>query len=90
MDRKDLPDGAKEDQGIIWKEQQVDVYTGTNREYLVGLDGIYDGKNCYWGGWEPRGLAKQFAPHPTGKPSKICKQGSDMIRFHACAVVMNI
>lgn len=58
IDKKDLLDGEKEDREIKWKEYNVDIYFGRNIGYLVGLDRVYDGKNCWWGGWELRVYVK--------------------------------
>lgn len=50
IDKKDSPDGEKEDQEIKWKEHNVDIHLGRNIGYLVGLDRVHDGKNCCEGG----------------------------------------
>lgn len=47
IDKKDSPDGEKEDREIKWKEHNVDIHLGRNIGYLVGLDRVHDGKNCW-------------------------------------------
>lgn len=44
IDKKDLPDGEKEDREIKWQEHRVDVHVERNRRYSVRLDSVQDGK----------------------------------------------